>query len=109
MTELRPGVPVPPKDLLDQWYYTPDTHTKDNMLSAAEWAADEQLRLCVEWLERKQSSPILAGLMYSAMRPEPPKPPTLKEQAQEVLCGLEKRFDLQCDLSLIRRALETLP
>lgn len=37
---------------------------------------------------------------------QPPAPPTFKEQALGVLAGLEKRFDLQCDLSLIRRALE---
>lgn len=35
-----------------------------------------------------------------------PQPPTLQEQALEVLSGLEKRFNPQCDLSLIRKALE---
>jgi hypothetical protein len=37
-----------------------------------------------------------------------PKPPSLKEQALEVVTGLEKRWDLQCDLTLLRRALEAL-
>jgi hypothetical protein len=37
-----------------------------------------------------------------------PKPPSLKEQALEALGGLEKRWDLQCNLAAIRQALEQL-
>jgi hypothetical protein len=50
-----------------------------------------------------------SALVWKARAARRPKPPTLKEQALEVVTGLEKRWDLQCDLALIRRALEALP
>jgi hypothetical protein len=110
-TKPRPGVPVPPDDLLPQWITDVDMPDKDLIVAAA-WGADQQLRLCVAWLDRKQSSPILAGLMYSAMRPEPPKPPTLKEQALAQLRDLHQAYfprGLNADTDIIYKALETLP
>jgi hypothetical protein len=110
----RPGVPVPPDEMLYDWYETPGTTTRDNMLSAAAWAADEQLRLCVEWLTTPpiQTLVDLASEMQSAMRPETPKPPTLKEQAISELSDVvqyAKNCGFRIHTDTVLRALETLP
>jgi hypothetical protein len=75
---------------------------------AAAWGANEQLRLCVEWLRSRDMGP-LASSMQRAMRPEPPKPPTLKEQALDALNGLYRYGGSGPTYDIIRRALETLP
>jgi hypothetical protein len=67
--------------------------------------ADQELEACCMWIT-KEKSVLMAEELGIARRP---KPPSLKEQALEVVTGLEKRWDLQCDLTLLRRALEALP
>jgi hypothetical protein len=73
---------------------------------AARWGSDQELEACVELVSDTFDLPITAKDLRAGRRP---KPPSLKEQALEVVTGLEKRWDLQCDLALIRRALEALP
>ena len=73
---------------------------------AAQWGADQELEACCEWLDAGLRTPYVAIRLRSDRRP---KPPSLKEQALEVVTGLEKRWDLQCDLACLRRALEALP
>jgi len=112
MIEPRPGVPVPPAAFIQSLQDQLSTDYFGDIRTAAAWGADEQLRLCVEWLERKQSSPILAGIMYSAMRPEPPKPLSLKEQALAQLRDLHQAYfprGVNADTDIICKALETLP
>jgi hypothetical protein len=95
MIEPRPGVPVPPDDLLLQWITSGDMPDKDLIVAAA-WGADEQLRLCVEWLACKSFNghwigPSWATELESAMRPEPPKeltPKELRDKALQMLTGL---------------------
>jgi hypothetical protein len=65
--------------------------------------ADAELEACCKWLPKLR--PWSADDLRRHRRP---KPPSLKEQALEVVTGLEKRWDLQCDLTLLRRALEKL-
>ena len=73
---------------------------------AAQWGADQELEACCEWLDAGLRTPYVAIRLRSDRRS---KPPSLKEQALEVVTGLEKRWDLQCDLACLRRALEALP
>jgi hypothetical protein len=119
MSEPRPGVPVPPDDLLLQWITSGDMPDKDLIVAAA-WGADQQLKLCVEWLNdqyvRMYLNQPIAHQLQSAMRPEPPKPPTLKEQALTALKNAggadypSPTIVLNAtQASLIREALETLP
>jgi hypothetical protein len=83
---------------------------------AYQTGADDQLRLCVEWLKKEamsrswQTVSQLAGEMQSAMRPEPP---SMKEQALE---QLDEVIDYAAAVGKItivvddiRRALESLP
>ena len=71
---------------------------------AAQWGADQELEACCKWLPKLP--PWSADDLRRHRRS---KPPSLKEQALEVVTGLEKRWDLQCDLACLRRALEALP
>ena len=101
---------TPPPELVQQWREessTGELHFSPQYLAtqAARWGADMELDACCKWLECNYNYP-QANPLRVARRP---KPPTLKEQALEVVTGLEKRWDLQCDLACIRRALEQLP
>ena len=63
---------------------------------AAEWAADQQLDKCCEWLSNEWRAPSTSDSLRIAMRP---KPPSLKEQA---LAALERELDL------LHRAIESI-
>jgi len=79
---------------------------------AARWGADRQLEADAEWLDQNSLdashltiTPTGKGLV-EAMRP---KPPTLKEQALDLLDKAEDpSWDIN-DFSIVRRALEQLP
>jgi len=88
----------------DQYQDDPKTYFDYVATEAARWGADQELEACCEWFASKGYTAGPASLR-AARRP---KPPSLKEQALEVVTGLEKRWDLQCDLTLLRRALEQL-
>ena len=69
--------------------------------------ADQELDACITFVDDNElCDQNFYNILRTARRP---KPPSLKEQALEVVTGLEKRWDLQCDLTLLRRALEALP
>jgi hypothetical protein len=102
---------TPPPELVQQWDSEAVAAKIPGQLylatQAAQWAADQELlacgnylKQCAQWEEEDVTE------FYNYRRP---KPPSLKEQALEVVTGLEKRWDLQCDLTLLRRALEALP
>ena len=111
MTNQHPITPSP--ELVREWCAHSNKHeTYDQFwchiaTQAARWGADQELEACAEWLDQNCNHcwELLADLR-AARRP---KPPSLKEQALEVVTGLEKRWDLQCDLTLLRRAIEALP
>jgi hypothetical protein len=100
---------TPPPELVREWYGSEDCPDGANALAnylctqAAQWGADQELEACCKWIPKRTSWD--AERLRTARRP---KPPSLKEQALEVVTGLEKRWDLQCDLTLLRRALEAL-
>jgi alkylated DNA repair dioxygenase AlkB len=77
----------------------------EQIAQAYQAGADQELEACCEWVVNTRAYDMSPGALRAARRP---KPPSLKEQALEVVTGLEKRWDLQCDLTLLRRALEAL-
>ena len=104
---------TPPPELVGQWSETIYQQTEQDderdlyiATKAAQWGADQELEACCEWFVRDWTDIETADKLRAARRP---KPPSLKEQALEVVTGLEKRWDLQCDLTLLRRAIEALP
>jgi len=99
----RPGVPVPPRSLVQEWTYRRTTSVYEDMADAAAWGADEQLRLCLEWMKSVRM-PHTAKLAMEAMRP---KPPSLKQQALAIHARCS--FDTIEDKNIVREALEALP
>ena len=102
---------TPPPELVWEWTSLANEEEGDEVWSsiatqAAQWGADQELKACCEWFVRDWTDIETADNLRAARRP---KPPSLKEQALEVVTGLEKRWDLQCDLACLRRALEALP
>jgi hypothetical protein len=69
---------------------------------AAQWGADQELEACCEWTQGYAE----CGDSLRAVRR--PKPPSLKEQALEILQRLSK-YQEDSDWDTIRRALEALP
>ena len=99
---------TPPPELVGQCMEMFKSGTRMEAMCevAAQWGADQELEACCEWLDAGLRTPSVAIRLRSDRRS---KPPSLKEQALEVVTGLEKRWDLQCDLACLRRALEALP
>jgi hypothetical protein len=106
MTQEHPI--TPPPELVKQWV---DNLAPEGMLSfatqASRWGADQELEACCEWLDSKGSPN--ASRLRTARRP---KPPSLKEKALLQLDTLNADLGMHglgCDLSQIRRAIESLP
>ena len=98
---------TPPTELVSKWIDLLASRSEEDVLIfATQWGADQELEACCEWLDAGLRTPYVAIRLRSDRRS---KPPSLKEQALEVVTGLEKRWDLQCDLACLRRALEALP
>jgi hypothetical protein len=106
---------TPPPELVQQWLLEahhkeapPGTcpNTRILIARAAQWAADQELKACVEWLANDDDRQALQAYRR-------PKPPSLKEQALELARpagteGAHVTFGPE-ELELIRRALEALP
>jgi hypothetical protein len=75
---------------------------------AARWGADQELQACINFVyDNELCDPDFCKNLSKHRRP---KPPSLKEQALEVLSLTQKGWGLaQVDLNTIRRALEALP
>ena len=110
MSNQHPIVPSP--EQVDQWF---DDAVRLNSTpkyyiarQAALWSADQELEACLLLVgdgRRENLSQVIA--LRNARRP---KPPSLKEQALEVLNITQKGYGLaQVDLDTIRKALEALP
>jgi hypothetical protein len=108
---------TPPPELVQQWnmegrHQDYCTLTESIAARAAQWGADQQLAEDAKWLDHNalnephlRITPVGESLK-EAMRP---KPPSLKEQALEVLGNVQKGWGLaEVDLDTIRRALEQL-
>jgi hypothetical protein len=109
---------TPPPELVEQWTKTarykkgmayPEGYEQyEQRLTtlAARWGADQELEACCEWLKGYSYS----GMVIELRAARRPKPPSLKEQALEVLSLTQKGWGLaEVDLDTIRRALEALP
>jgi len=113
MTEEHPI--TPPPDLIEDWIEIakplPQRPPNPGELAtlAARWGADQELKACCEWLSIINGWKVEAESLRSWRRP---KPPSLKEQALLQLDTLNADLSMHgmgCDLSQIRRALESLP
>ena len=102
---------TPPLALIDQWWDEAKQNAKYDepigplvAIQAARWGADQELEACAEWLD--QSTVGMADLLRAARRP---KPPSLKEQALNVI---KRKRPNQVfsgeEQDTIRRALEAL-
>jgi hypothetical protein len=97
---------TPPPELVQQWA-SESLATQNLCNRAAQWGADQELKACCKWTTANFGE--LPGQnLYLFRRP---KPPSLKEQACELLecygtSGVKLTAD-QCNT--IRRALEALP
>jgi len=104
----RPGVPVLPKTKILSLRNS-GAEYEDDLQAACEWGANEQLRLCVEWVSEYcsmySSDTLPEDALQSVMRP---KPPSIKQQALEALSRMD-RMPTTADAATIRRALEALP
>jgi hypothetical protein len=106
MTQQHPT--TPPPELVHQWrsewiYNTPGDLDELGFLAncAAQWGADCELEACCKWLPKL---PPWSG--DDLRRHRRPKPPSLKEQALQVL------EDVKLDsahYNILLRALEQLP
>ena len=98
---------TPPRELVEQWVDMLASMSDQAVFTmVAQWGADQELEADCKWLfENAYPHKVASVYLRTARRP---KPPSLKEQALEVVTGLEKRWDLQCDLACLRRALEAL-
>ncbi len=110
-----------PPELITQWlaaainalakmgHAQPETIVAQVAAKAAQWAADQELEACCQWLETHNWPMPLPDHLYTARRP---KPPSLKEQALLQLDTLNADLAMHgrgCDLSQIRRALSPCP
>ena len=109
---------TPPPELVKQWWkeaqradYSDDLPCWLTYVAtqAARWGADQELEACCELMDRD----FMAGPsdLRAARRP---KPPSLKEQALDVLQRISKdkypcNYQEDSDWDTIRRALDALP
>ena len=85
--------------------------TEDQLVvatQAAQWGADQELEACCEWLfENAYPHKVASAYLRKVRRPEPP---TLKEQALELVRRIEgtgSQWALS-EIGVVRRALEAL-
>lgn len=105
---------TPPPELVKQWYNECPEANEASLpyvaTQAARWGADQELLACGKYLEKCAAwEEEDVTEMYNYLRP---KPPSLKEQALLQLDTLNADLAMHgmgCDLSQIRRALESLP
>ena len=98
---------TPPPELVQQWIDANRTWLRGIALEAAQWGADQELEACCEWLDKRfQRDPFFSESLRTARRP---KPPSLKEQALDVLhLSFDRGYLKEEAADTIRRALEQL-
>ena len=73
---------TPPLELVHQWADMLSQRSDHHVFSlAAQWGADMELEACCMWITREKSVLIAEGLGIARR----PKPPSLKEQALDLL------------------------
>lgn len=117
MTEQHPI--APPPELVQQWTHEwntlgarhPDaTNTVSYVATrAAQWGADQELEACCKYVYERFKLTTAAHIAQDLRTSRRPKPPSLKEQALNLLDKAEDpSWDIN-DFSVVRRALEQLP
>jgi hypothetical protein len=110
---------TPPPELVQQWGHNANlsgvpyndehwAYEQHIATRAAQWGADQELEACLRLVEidAGEDAYDFARYIRAARRP---KPPSLKEQALEVLGNVPKGWGLaEVDLDTIHRALEQL-
>jgi predicted HD phosphohydrolase len=101
---------TPPYELIEEWIKQfKGDHPIYIATQAAQWGADQELEACCLLLDNGEYAASYGchdGTSLRAARR--PKPPSLKEQALEILQRLSK-YQEDSDWDTIRRALEALP
>lgn len=103
---------TPPPELMQQWW--DNTHSafyefEAVVIQAARWGADEQLEMDATWVALQTSNQMSSKRLIAEMRP---KPLSLKERALDSWDRLRNEAwcqEIDIDLDIIRRALESLP
>jgi|694.fasta_scaffold06243_38 hypothetical protein len=97
---------TPPPELLDKWDNLP-LSTQEIFLIVAQWGADQELEACIANIHTMCGKDRADWLRLMRR----PKPPSLKEQALELVDRIEKAESIwaMSELETIRRALEALP
>jgi hypothetical protein len=114
MTQEHPI--TPPPELVSKWCYEDGEEIKSSprwffsvCAKAAQWGADQELEACVDWLSNARNHTLTwnEATNYSAnlRAARRPKPPSLKEQALEVLD--DAKLDA-AHYNILLRALEQL-
>jgi hypothetical protein len=107
---MNQSYPVPPPELVQQWWaeetYDPFGVAISRLATqAARWGADQELEACCGFIGCEHSV-AWSSKLRAARRP---KPPSLKEQALKALTAIEGDFNTVGDRAdTIRRALEAL-
>ena len=113
MTQEHPI--TPPIELVEQWAIkSPIQHSDETWAyelfiahQAARWGADQELEACCKWLVKNDWKAVHQHLRAARRS----KPPSLREQAFELVDRIEKAESVwaMSELDIIRRALESLP
>jgi len=118
MTQQHPITPS--SELLQLWFeqhHDYDKGINELLIEAAQYGADQELEACVDWLSNARNHTLTwnEATNYSAnlRAARRLKPPSLKEQAMQVLLEsgytLDGRMELESeDIDIIHRALEQL-
>jgi hypothetical protein len=109
---------TPPPELVQQWDEECESGNNSEVSNtfdalqwfaskAAQWGANQELDACCAWLLEE---PLCASNTHRKLRAaRRPKPPSLKEQALDLLDKAEDpSWDIN-DFSIVRKALEQLP
>lgn len=104
MTDKHPI--TPPLELVHQWADMLSQRSDHHVFSlATQWGADQELEACCMWITREKSV-LIAEELNIARRPEPP---SLKEQALDLLNNHNNGWaPLPKQWQIIRLAVEAL-
>jgi len=108
--QIRSSDITPPPELEKQWFAAWESGENEELSfadfvipRAAQWGADQELEACCEWVSAVDGK--YGPRLRLARRP---KPPTLKEQALDVLKDLSNGIETADSWVLIQSALEQL-
>ena len=107
MTQQQQHPITPPPELVEQWADMLASRSDEAVFSlAAQWGSDQELEACCEWLNGGSKIDYDTAALLRAHRR--PNPPSLKEQALDVLKDLIKGIETADSWHVIQSALEQL-